>query len=107
MVVAWLFVVLLEEILDVGGRQARYSPSCRGLVSVVSDEVVNSAEADDVLADMLGETKSVQAFRSVVHYEVPVNNSFPIDQNHLLTARVGRIVTTERKIHMTLTDGYK
>lgn len=54
MVVAWLSVVLLEEILDVGGRQARYCPSCRGLVSVVSDEVVNSAEADDVPADMLG-----------------------------------------------------
>ena len=48
-----LFVVLDEGVLDVGGRQARYSPSCCGLVSVVSDEVLNSAEAADVPADML------------------------------------------------------
>lgn len=48
-------MVLGEGILDAGGRQARYSPSCRGLVSVVSDEVLNSAEADDSVVDMLGE----------------------------------------------------
>ena len=42
-------------ILDVGGRQARYSPSCRGLVSVVSDETLYSAETDDVPVDMMGD----------------------------------------------------
>lgn len=41
-------MLLVEDMLDVGGRQARYSPSSRGLVSVVSDEV---------LADMLGEAE--------------------------------------------------
>lgn len=50
-------MVLVEDMLDVGGRQARYSPSCRGLVSVVSDEVLNSAEADEVPVDMLSEAK--------------------------------------------------
>lgn len=50
-------MVLAEGVLDVGGRQARYSPSCCGLVSVVSDEVVNSAEAADVPVDMLDEIK--------------------------------------------------
>lgn len=56
--VGWSFeaFVFVEGILDVGGRQARYSPSCRGLVSVVSDEALISAD-DDVPADMLDEAE--------------------------------------------------
>lgn len=64
--VAWSFVVLGGAILDVGGRQARYSPSCRGLVSVVSDEVLNSAEAADVPVDMLGGIMTDQSHMSLV-----------------------------------------
>jgi hypothetical protein len=52
--VGWSFEVLVEGILDIGGRQARYSPSCRGLASVVSDEALISAE-EDVPFNMLGE----------------------------------------------------